>query len=131
MPQNNNMTMSRTKHSQNELLRIKYRTGMLERGMKPKDLPLRIWTGNEIPAEVKTAIKKERLARLGGVHGDPMAGYPVEYGYLHMFFGSRETIEITFYNRGITLFLSDEEGIKRIHRVFCKLDMIVRRDEES
>lgn len=125
------MTSTQAKHSKPEIKRLKYRSGMLERGMRPKDLPLRIWNGDEIPAEVKTAIKKERLAHLGGVHGDPTAGYPMEYNYAHMYFGSGDAVEITFYNRGITLFLSEEEWIKRIHRVFSKLDVIIRQGEET
>lgn len=28
-----------------------------------------------------------------------------------------------FFNRGITLFISDDERVRRIHRVLCRLDI--------
>ena len=33
-----------------------------------------------------------------------------------------DTVEIAVFNRGITLFMSDDERVRRIHRVLCKLD---------
>jgi hypothetical protein len=33
-----------------------------------------------------------------------------------------DTVEITVFNRGIMLFMSDDEQVRRIHRVLCKLD---------
>ena len=33
-----------------------------------------------------------------------------------------DTVEIMVFNRGITLFTSDDEQVRRIHRVLCKPD---------
>ncbi len=33
-----------------------------------------------------------------------------------------DAVEIEVFNRGITLFTSDDERVRRIHRVLCKLD---------
>jgi hypothetical protein len=33
-----------------------------------------------------------------------------------------DTVEITVFNRGITLLTSDDERVQRIHRVLCRLD---------
>ncbi|MDP2898129.1 MAG: hypothetical protein Q8Q12_16460 [bacterium] len=32
------------------------------------------------------------------------------------------TVEITVFKRGITLFMSGDERVRRIHRVLCRLD---------
>ncbi len=99
---------------------------MLEKGMKPDDLPVKIWHGARIPAVVLTAINTEDLLNLGGVYGDKTAGDPVEYDNLKLVL-TDHTVEITVFNRGIALFMSDDERIRRIHRVMCKLDRL-RKD---
>ena len=104
-----------------DLEQIEYRRGMLEKGMKPKDLPVKIWHGAEISADVRTAINAENLLNLGGLYGDKKAGDPMEYDNLKLVL-TDDAVEITVFNRGITLFMSDDERVRRIHRVLCKLD---------
>jgi len=103
------------------LEQIEYRWGLLDKGMKPESLPARVWHGEEIPLEVRKAIRDEGLFQLGGVYGDPDIGDPVEYDHLKLIL-TGDTVEITVFNRGITLFVSDDERLRRIHRVLCKLD---------
>ena len=100
---------------------IEYRKGMLEEGMKPDDLPVKVWRGAKITADVRKAINEENLLNLGGVFGDKNAGDPVEYDHLKLVL-TDDTVEIAVFNRGITLFMSDDERVRRIHRVLCKLD---------
>jgi hypothetical protein len=105
---------------------------MLERSMKPKNLPLKVWRGGKIPGNVRAAVIEEDLLNLGGVYGDRKAGNPVEYDHLRLIMtpacsdargaGRDDTVEITVINRGVTLFTSDDEKVRRIHRVLCKLD---------
>lgn len=102
------------------LEKIKYRKGMLDEGMKPDNLPVKVWSGIKIPAEVRKAINEENLFNLGGIYGDKNAGDPVEYDNLKLVLAD-DTVEITVFNRGITLFTSDDEKVRRIHRVLCKL----------
>ena len=104
-----------------DLKQIEYRKGMPEKGMKLEDLPVQVWSGTEIPAEVRKAINDENLLNLGGIYGDKNAGDPVEYDNLKLVL-NEDTVEITVFNRGITLFTSDDEKVRRIHRVLCKLD---------
>ena len=104
-----------------DLEQIEYRNGMLEKGMKPDDLPVKVWRGAKIPATVNKAINEEDLLNLGGVYGDKNAGDPVEYDHLRLVL-TDDTVEIAVFNRGITLFMSDDERVRRIHRVLCKLD---------
>ena len=104
-----------------DLERIEYRNGMLEKGMKPDDLPVKVWRGAKITADVRKAINEENLLNLGGVFGDKNAGDPVEYDHLRLVLAD-DTVEIAVFNRGITLFMSDDERVRRVHRVLCKLD---------
>ena len=103
------------------LERIEYRKGLLEKGMKAGGLPVKVWRGARIPADVRKAINEEDLLNLGGVYGDKSVGDPVEYDNLKLVL-TDDTVEITVFNRGITLFMSDDKRVRRIHRVLCKLD---------
>jgi hypothetical protein len=104
-----------------DLEQIEYRKGMLERGMKPENLPMKVWRGAKIPANVRAAVNEKNLLNLGGVYGDRNVGDPVEYDHLRLIL-TDNTVEITVFNRGITLLFSDDENVRRIHRVLCKLD---------
>ena len=104
-----------------DLEQIEYRRGMLESDMKPDDLPVSTWRGAKIPAEVRKSINEEDMLNLGGVYGDKDVGDPVEYDYLRLIL-TDDVVEIEVFNRGITLFMTDDEKVKRIHRVLCKLD---------
>lgn len=104
-----------------ELEQIEYKQGMLEKGVKPEGLPVKVWRGAKIPADVRKAVNEEDLLNLGGVYGDKNAGEPVEYDHLKLVL-TDDSVEITVFNRGITVFTSDDERLRRIHRVLCKLD---------
>ena len=104
-----------------DLEQIEYRRGMIEKGVKPEGLPVKVWSGAKIPADVRKAVNEEDLLTLGGVYGDKNAGDPVEYDHLKLVL-TENTVEITVFNRGITLFIADDERVRRIHRVLCKLD---------
>lgn len=104
-----------------DLEQIEYRKGMLEKGMKPDGLPVKAWRGAKIHAEIRKAINEEDILNLGGVYGDENAGDPVEYDHLRLVL-TDDAVEITVFNRGIMLFTSDDERVRRIHRVLCKLE---------
>lgn len=104
-----------------DLEQIEYRKGMLEKGMRPEKLPMKVWRAGKIHADVRAAVNEEDLLNLGGVYGDRNAGDPVEYDHLRLML-TDDTVEITVFNRGITLFTSDDEKVRCIHRVLCKLD---------
>ena len=106
-----------------DLEKIEYREGMLERSMKQENLPLKVWQGGENPAKVRAAVNEEDLLNLGDVYGDRNAGDPVEYDHLRLIL-TEDTVETTVFNRGITLFTSDDEKVRRIHWVVCKLDQL-------
>ncbi|MDI6451437.1 hypothetical protein [Anaerobaca lacustris] len=103
-----------------DLEQIDYRCGMLEAGIQPDDLQVKTWPGEKIPVDVRKAVIEENLLNLGGVYGDEGAGDPIEYDYLKLIL-TDDTVEITVFNRGIMLLMSDDERIRRIHRVLCKL----------
>ena len=109
-----------------EIKRIEYRCGMLNEGMNPGRLPVRILQGSRIKAEVRWAIIEEDLLNLGGFYGDQNACEPYEYDHLKLIL-TDDVVEITVFNRGFLLYTTEDERIKRIHRVLCKLDHIRKR----
>ncbi len=104
-----------------DIERVEYRRGMLESRDKRDALPVRTWTAAELPESARNSIQEEGILDLGGVYGDPDAGDPVEYDQLRLV-GPDGVVEIEFFNRGITLFMTDDERFRRIHRVLCNLD---------
>lgn len=102
------------------LERIEYRYGMLERGMKRSSLPKTVLSGPDIPDSIRRSIAEEKLHELDGAYGDRHAGDPMEYDHIKLFYED-DVIEITVYNRGICLFISNDERIIRIHRVLSKI----------
>jgi hypothetical protein len=106
-----------------KLERIEYRRGMLEKGVKPQNLPVTIWRDEDIPSDILKAIDHENLLALGGVYGNEAIGDPVQYDHLKLVLKG-DTVEITVFNRAIMLFMSDDERIQRIHRVLCRLEGI-------
>lgn len=104
-----------------DLKHIEYRRGMLESGMNPNDLPVKTWRRTGIPTEVRTSINNEGILNLGGVYGDKDVGDPVECEHLRLVQTS-DVVEMRVFNRGISLLMTEDEKVKRIHRVLCKLD---------
>ena len=104
-----------------DLEQIECRRGVLEPGMKSDDLPVRTWCGAKIPGEARKSTNEEDILNLGGVYGDKDAGNPIEYDHLRLVL-SDDVVEVEFFNRGITLFMTEGEKVKRIHRLLCTLD---------
>jgi len=103
------------------LEQIEHRRGTLKKGMVAEDLPVNVWCGAEIPTYVQKAVAEEGLLNLGGVYGDENVGDPIEYDHLKLDL-TDDVVEIEVFNRGITLIFSNDERVRRIHRVLCKLD---------
>ncbi len=101
--------------------RIEYRHGMLEKGKQPADLPVKIWRRSQITPDILKPINNEDILNLGGSYGDRSIGSPPEYDYLKIILTDDE-VEIEFFNRGILLLTADNETYRRIHRVLCVMD---------
>ena len=104
-----------------DIEKIEYRSGLLEPGMSVEDLPVKVFQAEKIPSEVRKSIHEEDILNLGSVYGDKEAGDPLQYDHLKIILTS-DTVEITFFNRAITLGFSDNEMFRRIHRVLCKIE---------
>ena len=103
-----------------DIEKIEYRCGLLEKGKQATDLPVKIWRGSQINAEIILSIHNEDILNLGGVYGDRDMGDPPEYDQLRIALTDDE-VEIEFFNRGISLLTTDNETFRRIHRVLCVL----------
>lgn len=103
-----------------ELRRIEYRHGMLAPGVKSEELPIKVWEAEEIPFKVKKAIKDEDILNIAGFYEAMDAGDPVEYDHLKLIL-TDDVVEIEFFNREFTQFTTDDEKVRRIHRVLSTL----------
>jgi len=101
--------------------KIEYRHGLLEKKKQPTDLPMKVWRGSQINAEILKSFHNEDILNLGGTYGDRDIGNPPEYDYLRIILTDDE-VEIEFFNRGISLLTTDNQKYRRIHRVLCVLD---------
>jgi hypothetical protein len=100
--------------------KILYKRGMLEHVFDTSNVEVKEFLGRNIPDSIIDSILENDVYSLSGTYGDPSAGKPIEYDHLRVD-RAGEPVEITFYNRGITLLLAGDDAMRRIHRVCCQL----------
>jgi len=66
---------------------ISYTAGLLERGMHPSDLPIKIFKGTALTSGIREVLQQTNILNCAGTYGDESVGYPLEYDKL--------TIELT------------------------------------
>lgn len=79
------------------------------------------WRDSEIPRSVLDAFESENVVELGGVHGDPHAGDPLEVDDLHLEHDCGPSLEIRVLNRAIAFFTEGAPEVVRLHRFFSKI----------
>ena len=70
------------------------------------------------------------LLDLAGIYGDPEAGDPIQYDELRIEH-DQGAVEIVVYNRAILLFRTDDDAVRWIHQVCCRLDDIATRHRRA
>ena len=111
-----------------EINSIVYSRAMME---SPADLELGETyeaQGKGIPRRVRLAIESSRLLELEGRYGDPRVSSPVEYDHLVVETPDRE-IEIEVFNRGILLYTTGDQTLRRIDRVLCAILDTLKAEE--
>lgn len=73
------------------------------------------------PAEVQPSINNEVILDSASIYGGKDVGYPVDYERLRLVLTS-DVVRIEAFDHGTTLFMTENEKVKRIRRVPCKLD---------
>lgn len=101
--------------------RIEFCFGMLESWESVSALSVITLDGKNIPEDIIEAIAENYILELGGIYGQKGVGTPEQYESLKIFLQD-EKVEIEFFNRAITFFTTEDEVVKRIHRVMCKID---------
>lgn len=99
---------------------IEYQWGMIDKIPDASRLPIKKWTGSEIPKDLLQLIQSNKILHLPGSHGDPESGTPIEYHHLKIFHENGETV-IRCFNLAVAMFSSDDEETGRIFRVMAKL----------
>jgi hypothetical protein len=104
-----------------ELAKVTYDRGMcslLPPG--PGELTRSKWEAPFIPDGNLWSLEREGILDLSGTWGDPDIGDPIEVDVIRVR-GRGISADLIFYNRGITLFRTDSEETRRIHRFCCTL----------
>jgi hypothetical protein len=99
--------------------RIEYTWGLSEKG-NLEDLEPRItrkYESPKVPKRVIESFKAEQISELEGQFGDARLGDPIEVDHL-IITTNEDTKTIQIFNRGITLLLTDDDVMRRLHR-FC------------
>ena len=74
-----------------------------------------------ITGRITKSFRKENIAELAGIHGDPAIAHPVEVDVLTIDTTER-AIAIEAFNRGALLFSKSTDEILRLHRFLCTLE---------
>jgi hypothetical protein len=112
------------------MIKIEYQRGLMTPPEKPGSLPTTIWKAPDIPEEIHQVIREEGILQLEGVYGRKELGSPIEYDRLTFVLPDRK-FQIEFFNRGMTLFITDDERFRQIHRVLSRLDLARRGNTGS
>jgi hypothetical protein len=85
-----------------------------------------VFEAAEVPQDIQQSFTNERIEELRGEFGLPGVGEPEQVDFLKVTAGG-ETWEIRVLNRAITLFVQDNEEIRRLHRFFGVLRDTARK----
>ena len=100
--------------------RIIYRRGLLRGLSDTASVREKVLLERDIPDWLVQSIIENGISGMGGTYGDPDAGEPIEYDYIRLEHQG-EPVEITFYNRSITLFETEDERVRCFDRVCSQL----------
>src|SRR5437899_8646501 len=100
--------------------RVSYRSGLVKRLRESRHLPAITFEAADLPEDV-VALVDAHLLDLAGTYGDPNAGEPIQYDEVRIEH-DQGGVEIVVYNRAILLVTTDNEAVRRIHQVCCRLD---------
>jgi hypothetical protein len=99
--------------------RVSYRRGFVKHLREAASLLAISFEATDLPEDV-LALLNLHLLDLGGTHGRPEAGDPIQYDELRIEHEEGD-VEIVVYNRAILLFTTDSEAVRWIHQVCCRL----------
>ena len=60
-----------------DIEKIEFRTGLLEKGLQISDLPLIVFTGSKIPSELHKAVRETDILNCRGAYGNAEVGIVV------------------------------------------------------
>lgn len=74
---------------------------------------------SRVTGRIIESLDAEGILALKNRYGDPTVGEPVEVDRLEIDFeGGGPSHEVTVFNRGLTLMLTDDADVRRLHRFF-------------
>jgi len=96
-------------------------TGLKPDSMYPKDLSAVVRLGgSQLTKRITDSFEEEGIAELSGTYGTEAEVSPVEVDRLEVKTKNGE-VTVTVLNRGVTLLMTENEEVQRLHRFFCIL----------
>jgi hypothetical protein len=108
--------------------RITYRGGLVPAGADIDSLPVTVVEGPEMSRELLVAIHDNALIGISGRFGDAGIGRPLQYDELTIEHGGRTDTMVVF-NRAIMLLSTDDDFLRRFHRVVYIIEETQRPDK--
>ena len=105
----------------NEIVRVTFRTGMVDELVEISKCPTVTFSSPDIPADILKQLCDDNYESLKESYGDPSWGSPIQYDYLEVESSARvKSLEI--FNRAILLFTKNTEETRRAHRIMYSVE---------
>lgn len=99
-----------------QVTRITLETGFQRRPGDAAELKKLTFEGAAVTEALRRAVLDNRITELEGEYGDPAVGSPMQVDRLEIEYDAGTT-RITVYNRAIMLVHTDDEQMRRLHRI--------------
>ena len=109
-----------------KILKITFRSGMLNNMKAKSSCKEYVFTGDEISPEVRKIFSSDKIAELAGEWGDPEIGSPIQYQWARAELDNGQSCEIEVRNLAVMIFHSNDEKIKRLFRFIVRLEKQAR-----
>ena len=104
-----------------EIVRVTFRTGMINELSEISRCPSVTLVSPDIPADILKSLREDDYGTLKVRYGDPSWGSPIQYDYLEVeSCAGIKLLEI--FNRAILLVTRNTEETRRAHRIMHSLE---------
>lgn len=105
----------------NEIVRVTFRTGMVDELAETSKCPAVTFSSPGIPTDILKQLHEDDYESLKESYGDPSWGSPIQYDYLEVE-SSTGVKSLEIFNRAILLFTRNTEETRRAHRIMYSVE---------
>jgi len=105
----------------NEIVRVTFRTGMVNALAETSKCPTLTFNSPNIPADILKQLREDDYESLKLSYGDPSWGSPIQYDYMEVE-SSTGVKPLEIFNRAILLLTRNTEETRRAHRIMYSVE---------